>query len=189
MSEFQPIIRIPVGQQSSLRLYGEKLFIEDTSIVISNRIDPATTTTGIFLPSIPMLLPLQTLLDTLCGLVADIDRTTLRFTGIRIVNFFGFAPELSKRVIIHYVVQGSRQVLKLLGSMNLIGNPVGLVEDVSSGVKAFLENSTKDDSVNEAEYERRVEEGGKVLMRKTARGFFNSASKITGTLGLSLIHI
>ena len=189
MSEFQPIIRIPVGQQSSLRLFGEKLVIEDTSIVISNRIDPATTTTGIFLPSIPMLLPLQTLLDTLCGLVADIDRTTLRFTGIRIVNFFGFAPELSKRVIIHYVVQGSRQVLKLLGSMNLIGNPVGLVEDVSSGVKAFLENSTKDDSVNEAEYERRVEEGGKVLMRKTARGFFNSASKITGTLGNGLASL
>ena len=160
--------------------------IEDTSVVISNRIDPATTTTGIFLPSIPMLLPIQTLLDTLCGLVADIDRTTLRFAGIRIMNFFGFTSELGRRIILHYVSQGSRQVLKLLGSMNLIGNPVGLVEDVSSGVKAFIETSVKDDSIDKTEHEKRVEEGGKVLIRKTARGFFNSASKITGTLGNGL---
>ena len=173
MPDFQPIVRVPTARQASLRVFAENLAIEDISLTFSNRIDPASTTTGVFLAALPALVPVQTLLDTLLGLVADIDKTTLRLTNLSLSNFFGTADELVSSLVRHYVPQATRQALKILGSINLIGNPVGLVEDVSSGIRALGESGS----------DRRLEEGGKELVRSTARGLFNTASKITGTLG------
>ena len=180
---FRPELRIPAMAQSSWRLFAERWTIEKTSIAISNKIDPATTTTGVFLPPIPALLPLQTLLDTLCGLVADIDRTTLRFDEFSLQTFFGPSSDLVRRLALHYVAQGSRQILKLLGSINLLGNPVGLVEDVSNGVRAFVSSASKDPEMKDAEYSQRLEEGLNMMWRSTAKGVFNTASKITSTIG------
>ena len=115
--------------------------------------------------------------------MADIDRTTLRFDEFSLHTFFGPASDLVRRLTFHYMAQGSRQVLKLLGSINLLGNPVGLVEDVSNGVKALVSSASKDPEMKDAEYSQRLEEGLNMMWRSTAKGVFNTASKITSTIG------
>jgi len=44
-------------------------------------------------------------------------------------------PELQGRVMYHYRQDILRQVYRILGSADFIGNPVGLFTNVSSGVK------------------------------------------------------
>jgi vacuolar protein sorting-associated protein 13A/C len=41
---------------------------------------------------------------------------------------------------LNYRDQGMKQVLKLLGSLSLLGNPVGLFNNISTGVTDSLED-------------------------------------------------
>lgn len=43
-------------------------------------------------------------------------------------------PELQSRIMLHYRQNVLRQLYRILGSADFIGNPVGLFESVSSGV-------------------------------------------------------
>jgi vacuolar protein sorting-associated protein 13A/C len=43
-------------------------------------------------------------------------------------------PELQSRIMLHYRQNFLRQLYRILGSADFIGNPVGLFESVSSGV-------------------------------------------------------
>ena len=94
--EFKSIVVVPSASQSTGRVVLENLKIDDFTILVSNKVDPATTVTGVFLPAIPTLLPLQTLLDTLCSLVADIDETKIKLTGINLPEYVGSTQDLAK---------------------------------------------------------------------------------------------
>ena len=187
--EFKSIVVVPSASQSTGRVVLENLKIDDFTILVSNKVDPATTVTGVFLPAIPTLLPLQTLLDTLCSLVADIDETKIKLTGINLPEYVGSTQDLVKVLSEHYVPIATKQALKILGSINLLGNPVGLVEDVGSGLKAFFVDPMADETIDEEERNRRVQNGGKILVRNTTKGVVNTASKITGTLGNGLASL
>ena len=154
--EFKSIVVVPSASQSTGRVVLENLKIDDFTILVSNKVDPATTVTGVFLPAIPTLLPLQTLLDTLCSLVADIDETKIKLTGINLPEYVGSTQDLVKVLSEHYVPIATKQALKILGSINLLGNPVGLVEDVGSGLKAFFVDPMADETIDEEERNRRV---------------------------------
>lgn len=46
---------------------------------------------------------------------------------------------ITNKLMSHYKSQMIRQVLKLLGSLNVIGNPVGLFSNISTGVSDLFE--------------------------------------------------
>lgn len=182
--EFQSVSLVPDSLQSSVHLFTNHLCISDLVISVSMKVDPAVNTTSIFLPQVPYLIFLQTFLDTLCSLVADIDATKISLSSFAIDSYFASMSDLVSRLISFYLPQVTKQVLKIIGSANLIGNPVGLVEDVSSGIKAFIDPlKDKDTALTDKDMNKRLEEGGKTLLRNTTKGVFNTASKITGTVG------
>lgn len=184
LPEFRSISVIPTQTQNAVQLYFSQLHISDLILSISMKVDPSITTTSIFLPNIPYLMPIQTILDTLCSLVADIDSTKISLSSFDIENYSASSTDLVKRLTSFYVPQVTKQVLKIVGSVNLLGNPVGLVEDVSSGIKAIVDPLTeKDETLTDKERNKRLEEGGKTLLRNTTKGLLNTASKITGTVG------
>jgi vacuolar protein sorting-associated protein 13D len=73
----------------------------------------------------------------------------------------GFADALGK----HYKGAVRNQALKILGSVDFLGNPVGLVSDVASGVAVMIDNQ---DVVG--------------LVRDVTHGMSDTTSKLTGTV-------
>ena len=179
--EFSPNSSIVLRSASSTKLFIEHLAISDVCLTVSNKIDPATTVTGVFLPPTSFFVPVQTVLDTLCGLVANIDDTEIVLQAYTLHRFFGYQTELVRAVTKFFVPQVTKQVLKVLGSVNLLGNPVGLINDVRSGIKAFVVDPTTEEEYSEG-FDKRVQEGGKVLIQNTTKGVLNTVAKVTGTL-------
>ena len=68
----------------------------------------------------------------------------------------------------HYHNEMLGQAAKVLGSVDFLGNPLGLFSDMAEGVQCLLEGSV----------------GG--LLKNVTKGATNSVAKVTLTLSLSL---
>lgn len=178
---------IPDSTLNSTTLFAEQLELQPLLITLTNKIDPAYPLKSSILPSIPILIPLQAVIDTFGTLLGNVDNAQIRMSSFATENLFISQHDLINRLQMHYVKQLMGQLYKIIGSFNLLGNPVGLAENITSGVKAFfyepmqgLVRSPKDFAVG-------LGRGTKKLLMNTTFGVMNTVSKITGTVadGLS----
>ena len=75
-----------------------------------------------------------------------------------------------------------RQWYKLLGSSDLIGNPVGLIDKLGTGVIEFFNEPRKGMLLGPKEFVGGIGKGVKSLVTNVVSGSFDSVSKITGSL-------
>lgn len=66
--------------------------------------------------------------------VGNINDAPLELNALAIKDMRLTMPELQGRIMFHYRQDVLRQVYRILGSADFIGNPVGLFTNVSSGV-------------------------------------------------------
>lgn len=94
---------------------------------------------------------------------------------------------LKETVIEHYKQAGISQIHKVIGSADFLGNPVGLVSTLGSGVtdlfyepyQGFVSDRPQDIGIGLAR-------GGLSLVKKTVAGFTGTFSKFTGSLAKGL---
>mmetsp|Transcript_26012 Transcript_26012/g.78204 ORF Transcript_26012/g.78204 Transcript_26012/m.78204 type:complete len:1066 (-) Transcript_26012:86-3283(-) len=79
---------------------------------------------------------------------------------------------LWRLIIAHYRHEVLRQAYKIVGSIDLIGNPIGIVQGVSRGVKALVKESSSGKPVS----------GGMSLARHITHGLADSAAKLSGSV-------
>jgi len=103
---------------------------------------------------------------------------TFSFSEIVIVRCFSTKQRLQSQLVANYVQQGVMQAYRLFGSADIIGNPIGLVEDLGSGVVEFLK-ITKGELTGDAQTRG---EGVKVLGKTIVKSGASSVAKITGSL-------
>ncbi|OWZ16400.1 hypothetical protein PHMEG_0009817 [Phytophthora megakarya] len=103
---------------------------------------------------------------------------TFSFSEIVIVRCFSTKQRLQSQLVANYVQQGVMQAYRLVGSADIIGNPIGLVEDLGSGVVEFLK-ITKGELTGDAQTRG---EGVKVLGKTIVKSGASSVAKITGSL-------
>ncbi|KAG7384122.1 hypothetical protein PHYBOEH_009644 [Phytophthora boehmeriae] len=103
---------------------------------------------------------------------------TFSFSEIVIVRCFSTKQRLQSQLVGNYVQQGVMQAYRLIGSADIIGNPIGLVEDLGSGVVEFLK-ITKGELIGDAQTRG---EGVKVLGKTIVKSGASSVAKITGSL-------
>ncbi|KAG2512394.1 hypothetical protein BBO99_00008364 [Phytophthora kernoviae] len=103
---------------------------------------------------------------------------TFSFSEIVIVRCFSTKQRLQSQLVANYVQQGVMQAYRLIGSADIIGNPIGLVEDLGSGVVEFLK-ITKGELTGDAQTRG---EGVKVLGKTIVKSGASSVAKITGSL-------
>ena len=72
------------------------------------------------------------------GFLASIDNAPLRLNGLIFENPFISQSKLISRIIQHYRQQGLREFYLLLGSADVLGNPVSLVSSLGTGVYDFF---------------------------------------------------
>lgn len=100
------------------------------------------------------------------------------FSEIVINRCFSTKQRLQSQLIQNFVRQAVLQAYRLVGSADIIGNPVGLVEDLGSGVVEFFK-LTKGELTGESQTRG---EGVKVLGKTIVKSGASTVAKITGSL-------
>lgn len=118
--------------------------------------------------------------------ITNIDEAPLKFNGLRLDNCFDTASGITNKMVAHYKDQGMRQILKLLGSLSVIGNPVGLFNNISTGVTDLIERPVEGFTKGPLEGGLGLVSGAGSLVQHTIAGAFNSVNKITGSVSSGL---
>ncbi|OQR87857.1 vacuolar protein sorting-associated protein [Achlya hypogyna] len=127
----------------------------------------------------PQMSPLlRNIIGAAAALVTNLDRAPIQIPEFYIESVFETKYALGFYVMQHYIV----------GSVDVLGNPIGLVSTLGAGVKDFF--FTPAQMLLEDESGLRIEnlrtgmtKGSKSLLRNTAVGIFHTTGKITETLG------
>lgn len=78
--------------------------------------------------------PLAVILNALTMAVGNVNDASLEMNALAIKDMRLTMPDLQARIMYHYRQEVLRQLYRILGSADFIGNPVGLFTNVSSGV-------------------------------------------------------
>lgn len=180
---------IPDNTLNSTSLFAEQLELQPLLLTLTNKIDPAYPLTSSVLPSIPILIPLQALIDTFGALLGNVDNAQIKLSSFLTENLFMTQNDLIDRLRMHYVKELIRQLYKIIGSFNLLGNPIGLAENITSGVKAFFYEPMQGLVRSPKDFATGLGRGTKTLLMNTTFGVMNTVGKITGTVadGLSTL--
>ncbi|KAF0713430.1 Aste57867_4331 [Aphanomyces stellatus] len=140
----------------------------------------------------PNMSPLlRNFIGAAAALVTNLDRAPIEIPEFFIENVFETKYTLGYYIMQHYVHFGLRSWYKIIGSVDVLGNPIGLVSTLGTGVKDFF--FTPAQMLLEDESGLRIDnlrtgmtKGSKSLLRNTAVGVFHTTGKITETLGKGL---
>ena len=78
--------------------------------------------------------------------IANIDNAPIQLNALVLDDAFGTSSELVGRITQHYTRQGIQEVYKILGSVDLLGNPVGLFNSFGTGFKDFFFEPVNDEN-------------------------------------------
>ena len=112
----------------------------------------------------------------------NITDSELKFTEILVTVSFQTPEKMLKTILQNYTQQGIIQFYKLLGSSDMIGNPVRLVGKLGTGVYEFVAEPLKGILAGPKAFKEGVGKGVKSLMSNVVGGGLQSFGNITGSL-------
>ncbi|ELP87402.1 vacuolar protein sorting-associated protein, putative [Entamoeba invadens IP1] len=131
------------------------------------------------------LLPynaMTALIHTFGSMLGNLDHSPISINNFFVANCYEKVDRFVSMIVNHVTMQVVKDLYLLLGSADFLGNPVGLVSNVGSGVKAFFYEPIQGLTVSPGEFACGVGRGSKKLLTSTGSGVLNSASKIGNTL-------
>lgn len=124
-------------------------------------------------------------LEVLYSVVAtlgNISDAPIYFTELIMKNVFSSPADLTRAFIKKYARQGVFQLYSLLGSIDLIGNPIGLLDRLCSGMFEFFNEPRKGLMKGPKEFAKGVGKGVRSLITNVVGGSLNSVSRVSGSL-------
>jgi hypothetical protein len=123
------------------------------------------------------------LLGRIGGAFITITDSALHFSSVIVCDSFQTISGIMGLVVKNYIKQGILQFYKILGSSDLLGNPIGLIDKLGTGVFEFFSEPVKGlMKASPSEFSKGVGKGVKSLVGGVVSGSFGSVSKITGSL-------
>ncbi|KAF9270221.1 DUF1162-domain-containing protein [Marasmius fiardii PR-910] len=131
--------------------------------------------------------PLAVVLNALTMAVGNVNDAPLELNALAIKDVRLTTPELQSRILYHYRQDVLRQLYRILGSADFIGNPVGLFTNVSSGVAdIFYEPFNGAVMHGNSELGIGIAKGAASFVKKTVFGLSDSMTKFTSSVGKGL---
>ncbi|KAK0233092.1 hypothetical protein IW262DRAFT_1304036 [Armillaria fumosa] len=128
--------------------------------------------------------PLAVVVNALTMAVGNINDAPLEMNALAIKDMRLNFPELQSRITYHYRQDVLRQLYRILGSADFIGNPVGLFTNVSSGVAdIFYEPFNGVVMHGNKELGIGLAKGAASFVKKTIFGLSDSMTKFTSSVG------
>ena len=136
------------------------------------------------LSDIPLQLPklAKRIIGTLGNTLGRITGCPLNFNEKVIENVYMSWGDIANIIIKSYISQGITQIHKVLGSLDIIGNPVKLVKNVTGGLYDFVNEPRKGFKNGPKEFGIGVAKGVGGLISGVFGGIFDFVQRITGTL-------
>ncbi|KAJ7706184.1 vacuolar protein sorting-associated protein 13 [Mycena rosella] len=131
--------------------------------------------------------PLAVVINAVTMAVGNINDAPLEMNALAIKDMRLTMPELQNRIAYHYRQDVLRQLYRILGSADFIGNPVGLFTNVSSGVAdIFYEPFNGVVMHGNKELGIGIAKGAASFVKKTVFGVTDSMTKFTSSVGKGL---
>jgi hypothetical protein len=133
------------------------------------------------------------------NLTASLEDAPLQLNGFKAPHLFVSQGKLVKDVSKFYLMEAARQIFFIFGSFDVIGNPVGLLQNVGHGVRDFFYEPkeaflklTRDDLKRSEKAKglgKGLMKGTLSLVGHTTIGVFNAASRLTQSVGTAIAHL
>jgi vacuolar protein sorting-associated protein 13A/C len=135
--------------------------------------------------------PLGILINVVTMAGLNINDAPIQFNAIVLEDLHTSPEGLLSQLISKYRGEALRQVHKVIGSADFIGNPVGLFNNITAGVQDVFYEPYHGILVGEGIQELGVglAKGAKSLVKKTVYSVSDSFSKVTGSVskGIPLV--
>lgn len=120
--------------------------------------------------------------------IGNINDAPIKLNALFIENIRVPIPILMESILTHYGQSLVYQVHKILGSADFLGNPVGLFNNISSGVLDIFYEPYQGFVINDRPQEIGIgiAKGGLSFIKKSVFGFSDSFAKMTGSLAKGL---
>lgn len=132
---------------------------------------------------------LNLLTSVLGTALANLDNSPLTLNGVVLENVFDSKEAVMKKLGHMYINEAAKSIPKLLGSLDIVGNPVGLFTNIASGVIDLVEKPIEGFLQGPLEGGKGIVLGAGSLVKNTVSGTFNSIGKVTGSLASGLSNL
>ncbi|TFY54315.1 hypothetical protein EVJ58_g8935 [Rhodofomes roseus] len=131
--------------------------------------------------------PFAVVINAIAMAIGNINDAPLEMNALAIKDMRLTLPDLQERIMHHYRQEVLRQLYRIIGSADFIGNPVGLFNNVSSGVAdIFYEPFNGAVMHGNSELGVGIAKGAASFVKKTVFGFSDSMTKFTSSVGKGL---
>jgi vacuolar protein sorting-associated protein 13A/C len=174
----------PKQEQSGEDLYFELLNIQpmqlDLSFVRTERVNVEDKTSS--------RNPLMFFLNVLTMAIGNINDAPVRLNALMLENARVSAAVMIQNVSNHYSQEALYQVHKILGSADFLGNPVGLFNNLSSGVVDIFYEPYQGLIMSDRPEQLGIgiAKGATSFIKKSVFGVSDSFSKVTGSIAKGL---
>ncbi|KAL0934633.1 vacuolar protein sorting-associated protein vps13 [Colletotrichum truncatum] len=174
----------PNQQQSGQDIYFELLNIQpmqlDLSFMRTERVNAEDKTSS--------RNPLMFFLNVMTMAIGNVNDAPIRLNALMLDNVRVSVQALTQNISNHYSQEVLYQIHKILGSADFLGNPVGLFNNISSGLTDVFYEPYQGLILSDKpeDFGLGVAKGAASLVKKSVYGFTDSFSKFTGSLSKGL---
>ncbi len=133
--------------------------------------------------------PVYQLLKMIGFAFVNIDDAPIRLNALLVEHSFVSKSDIWDRVRKHYTKYATRELYKIVGSLEIMGNPVGLFNDITTGVKDFFYEPATAITRNPEEFSAGLAKGSRSLISKSLHGTFNTLSTFSGNIAKGITFL
>lgn len=130
--------------------------------------------------------PFYTFLNMLQAGIANVNDAPLRLNGKMIDNAIGTKETIIWSLVSHYIQQGLVESYKIFGSVEFLGNPVGLANDIGTSAMDFFVEPAKGLMISPEAFGSGLAKGSSALLKGTIGGLMGSVSAVTNSAGKAM---
>ncbi|KAI9838258.1 MAG: hypothetical protein M1819_005525 [Sarea resinae] len=174
----------PKSDEQGQDVYFELLHLQpaqlDISFVRTERINAEDTMTS--------SSPIMFFVNVMTMSIGNVNDAPVRFNALMLENARVSIPTLVNNIRSHYTQECLRQIHLVLGSADFLGNPVGLFNNVSSGVADIFYEPYQGLVMTDRPQELGlgIAKGASSFVKKSVFGFSDSMAKFTGSMSKGL---
>jgi hypothetical protein len=135
--------------------------------------------------------PLMAALSVLEAGVGSLDSAPIRLNGKIIERHLGSPESVARSLAVHYIKEGIKQIYKVFGSLECLGNPVALGASLGAGVKSFFHEPAQGLMVSPEAFGAGLASGSYGLVKNSVAGIgsavagiFHSGGKAAAAMSL-----
>jgi len=123
--------------------------------------------------------------------ITNIENAPIRLKGLEITGVLDSPKRFIEKLGKHYKQELIKSVFTLLGSVEILGNPIGLFNHITTGMIDFIEKPREGFIRGPLEGGMGIVKGTHSLFRNTILGTFGTVNKITGSVaaGISTLSL